>query len=82
MSGDHLFYEQKVDRDANQELINKILEKYKSEPPTEALKEKIYNDLHQEKSLGNITIPFGIVLKKDPTGIHAPFIEITLDTRV
>ncbi len=82
MSQQHLFYGQEVVRGQQQEYIQKVLEKYAGEPATEELRNKIYDDLMQEKHLGNVTIPFKVILQKDETGVRPDYIDILLDTRV
>ncbi|MFT4554275.1 MAG: hypothetical protein ACI9S8_002925 [Chlamydiales bacterium] len=82
MSENHLFYEKEIIREDQQRYIEKILEKYKLEPVTDELKQRIYDDLSRERYLGNITIPFKIIEKRDNSGVHHPYIEVLLDTRV
>lgn len=79
---EHYFYDKPVLADREQEHINKILNRYKNEVVDEKLKEKIWNDLQHEKYLGNITIPFKVVLKKDEYGKYPDTIEIILDTKL
>jgi hypothetical protein len=78
----HLFYDHPIVRNRQQEYINSLLKKYKKLPATEELKQKIWDELQNEKSLGNITIPFKIALRKDPSKKFPDFIEIILDTKV
>lgn len=82
MSQDHLFYEKEIVRVREQERIKKILTKYQNEPLSDELKEKIYNDLVEERHKGNISIPFQLNVKKDASAAHPPYIEVLLDTRV
>lgn len=82
MSSNHLFYEKEVVRDDEQKYINNLLSKYKNEPASDELKEKIWNELMYEKHLGNITIPFKIAMNRDPDGLYPDAIEIILDTRI
>lgn len=65
MHEEPLFYGQEIVRDNQQQYIDNLLKKYKKEPVTEELKEKIWNDLQHEKHLGNITIPFKVVIRRD-----------------
>ena len=78
----HFFYDKPIVRNQQQNYINSLLKKYKKEPATEELKQKIWDELQHEKSIGNITIPFKIALRKDPSKKFPDFIEIILDTKV
>lgn len=69
--------EKPVLRHQEQEYINKLLKRFKDQPPTPELKKKIWEELMMEKHLGRITIPFKVFLRKDP-----PMIEVILDTKV
>lgn len=82
MSENHLFYEKEIVREEQQTYINSILEKYKNEAVTDELKQRIYDDLCRERYLGNITIPFKLIVKRDNSGVHHDYIEVLLDTRV
>jgi hypothetical protein len=83
MSGhDRPFYGKKISRHEEQEHIQRVVDKYRMEPADEKLHEKVYNELMFDKYLGKITIPFRVVLQKDPTGIRRPYIDILLDTKV
>jgi hypothetical protein len=79
---EHPFYGIDIIRRDQQEYIQNILKKYKNETPTEELKKKIWDELQQEKHLGNITIPFKITSRRDPYGKFPDVIEIILDTKV
>jgi hypothetical protein len=76
------FYDRPILRNQEQAYINSLLKKYKNLPANEELKQKIWEELQQEKSLGKITIPFKIALRKDPSKKFPDFIEIILDTKV
>lgn len=78
----HPFYGKEVVRRQEQEFIQTFLKKYSKEPVNEALKQKIWEDLQMEKHLGNITIPFKVVLRQDPSGQFPSYIEVILDTKV
>ena len=78
----HPFYGKDVIRRQEQEFIQEFLKKYRKEPVTEALKQKIWEDLQLEKHHGNVTIPFKVVLRKDPSGTFPDYIEVILDTKV
>lgn len=78
----HPFYGYTIVRDAQTELIQSILRKYKKEPPTEELKKKIWDELQKEKYLGHVTIPFKVVLRRDPSGEYPDYVEVILDTKV
>ncbi len=64
------------------EQIEKILEKYREDSPSLALKEKIYDDLMRAKHAKKISTPFQVILRKDPTGVHRDFVEVILETKV
>lgn len=78
----HFFYDRPIVRNQEQNYINNILKKYRKLPANEELKQKIWEELQQEKYLGKITIPFKIALRKDPSRKFPDFIEIILDTKV
>lgn len=78
----HFFYDRPIVRNQEQNYINNILKKYRKLPVTEELKQKIWEELQQEKYLGKITIPFKIALRKDPSRKFPDFIEVILDTKV
>jgi len=82
MENEHPFYGTDIYRDREQEYINKLLSKYKSEPVSEDLKKKIWDELQREKYLGRIKIPFKVVIRKDPSGVFPEYIEVLLDTKV
>ncbi len=79
---EHYFYDRPILRQQEQEYIEKLLQKYKKEPATEELKQKIWDELQQEKHKGNITIPFKIALRQDHYGRYPDTIEVILDTKV
>jgi hypothetical protein len=79
---EHPFYGQEIIRRKEQEYINNLLKKYKNEPVSDSLKQKIWDELQMEKHLGNITIPFKITMRRDPTHLFPDYIEIILDTKV
>jgi hypothetical protein len=78
----HPFYGKEIIRRTEQERIDDILKKYKNEAVTEALQEKIWNELQMERYLGHITIPFKIAMRRDANKKHPDYIEIILDTKV
>lgn len=83
MSHSHkFFYDDPIFRDEQQAFINKLLKKYKKEPATEELRQKIYDELAAEKAKGTLRIPFKVVLRKDPNRLYPPLIEVILDTKV
>ena len=79
---DHAFYGQTIARKQQEEFIKKLLAKYRDEPYSEELKEKVYEELMWEKHLGNLTIPFKVFVRRDPSNNYPPHIEVLLDTRV
>lgn len=83
MSTKHrFFYGFSIVRNQEQEKIESILEDFKDEPPSEELKKKIWDLLQMEKYKGNITIPFRVVLRKDPTHLFPDQVEVILDSKV
>lgn len=76
------YYDKDIYADREQAYIKKILRKYKKEPPTEELKKKIWEELQHEKFLGNISIPFKVILRQDVYNKYPPYIEIILDTKL
>ena len=78
----HPFYGYQIIRRTEQEYINALLAKYKNDAVDDALKQKIWDELQMEKHLGNITIPFKVVMRKDPSGQFPEYIEVILDTKV
>lgn len=82
MSHDHPFYGKTILRDQEQEYISQLLSKYKGHPVNDELKQKVWDELMQEKYLGRITIPFKLALRKDPEGKFPEYLEVILDTKV
>ncbi len=80
--GDHYFYGRPVVSGNEQVYIQNLLKKYKNEPVTDALQQKIWDELQMEKHLGKITIPFKVVARRDPSGLFPEYIEIILDTKL
>lgn len=76
------FYDVEILRNREEDYIETLLKPFRKEPATDDLKKKIYDLLQNEKYLGNLKIPFKVILKKDPTGIYADTIEVVLDTKV
>ncbi len=76
------FYGSHILVDKEQEYIKKLLRKYRGEPVSEELKQKVYDELMMEKYLGHITVPFRVVVRRDTYGKYPPHIEIILDTKV
>lgn len=76
------FYDVDIYRGREQEYINNLLKKYKNEPVTEELKQKIWDELQQEKFKGTLKIPFKVVMRKDPERKYPDVIEVILDTKV
>ncbi|MEX1012724.1 MAG: hypothetical protein WD595_04180 [Waddliaceae bacterium] len=79
---EHYFYGKPVYRDREQEYIESILKKYRNEPVTEELKKMIWDELQKEKNEGRITIPFRVVIRKDPSGRLPSYVEVLLNTKV
>lgn len=79
---EHPFYDIHILRLREQNYINRLLKKYKKEPVTDELKKKIWDELQREKHLGNIKIPFKVIMRRDPTGKFPEAIEVILDSKV
>jgi len=78
----HPFYGTEIVRKKEQEYIQYLLKKYRDQPATESLKEKIWDELQIEKYLGRIKIPFKVVLRRDSYHKYPDYIEVILDTKV
>ncbi|MCB1149159.1 MAG: hypothetical protein KDK48_03260 [Chlamydiia bacterium] len=78
----HYFYDKPILADQEHEYIESLLKKYKHEDATEELQKKIWDELQWEKHLGNISIPFKVVLRKDEYGRYPPSVEVILDTKL
>lgn len=79
---EHPFYGSEIIRRTQQEYVNDLLKKFKNEPVTNELLTKIWDELQNEKFLGRLTIPFKVVMRRDPTKKFPDYIEIILDTKV
>ncbi|HRD55075.1 MAG TPA: hypothetical protein PLC42_01630 [Parachlamydiaceae bacterium] len=82
MAHHHPFYGKKIVPRNEKEYIQNLLKKYRREEASEELKKKIWEELQKEKQLGNITIPFKLAVRRDPSGKFPSFVEIILDTKV
>jgi hypothetical protein len=76
------FYGQVIDREEQQALAGKILEKYKNTPADEALVQKVWQELSQFKAQGILIMPFKVILRKDPSSTLRPYIEVIFDSKV
>lgn len=76
------FYGVDILRGREQEYIQNLLGKYRTQKADENLKKAIYEELQKEKQLGHIKIPFKVVLRQDPTGKYPDVVEVILDTKV
>ena len=76
------FYGKPVLRHREQDYIQNILKKYRFDPVDDDLKKKIWDELQMEKHLGNITIPFKVVLRLDPSKKFPDYVEVILDTKL
>lgn len=81
-NSEHPFYGHEIYRCREQEYIQDLLKKYKNEPVNDALRQKIWDELHMEKHLGKLTIPFKVVMRKDASGRFPDYVEVILDTKV
>ncbi len=78
----HYFYGKAILPDREQEYINNLLKKYKNDLVNDELKKKIFDDLQAAKFAGMISIPFKVVMRRDPEGKYPDYIEVILDTKV
>jgi hypothetical protein len=76
------FYGTDIIRNNEQAYIQTLLKKYRNLEVDDDLKKKIWDELQMEKYHGRITIPFKVVLRKDPAGRFPAAIEVILDTKV
>lgn len=79
---EHPFYGYTIIPRNEKNKIEAILSKYKNEPVNDELKKKIWDDLQKAKFEGEITIPFKVVIRKDPQKKFFDFVEVILDTKV
>lgn len=82
MSHEHPFYGKDIIRGDEQAYIKKLVQKYHNDPVNDELKQKVWEELMEEKNQGRITIPFKLSLRRDATGKFPPYLEIILDTKV
>ncbi len=81
-SHSHPFYGFEVLRQRQEAYIKQLLKKYQNEAVTEELKQKVWDELQNEKYLGRITIPFKVVIRRDAMRKFPDYIEVILDTKV
>ncbi|CRX39336.1 hypothetical protein [Estrella lausannensis] len=79
---EHPFYGYEILREREHAQIEKILSKHKGKQADDQLKKEIYEELQDLKDKGTISIPFKVVLRKDPMARQAPYIEVILDTKL
>jgi len=82
MTEEHPFYDYHIIRDEEEKFIKNLLMKYRNEPVTEELKEKVWDELQMEKHKGRISIPFKLVMRRDSSGKFPEFLEVILDSKV
>lgn len=78
----HPFYGQIIDREKQQSIAREVLQKYKNMQADEALLQKVWQELSQFKAQGILVMPFKVVLRKDPTGVFKPYVEVIFDSKV
>ena len=78
----HPFYGRVIICREEEAFIKKLIEKYQKESVTDDLKKRVWDELQMEKYKGNITIPFKLAVRRDPSGKFPDMIEIILDTKV
>jgi hypothetical protein len=82
MTHAHPFYGKEIFADREQEKVKALLAKFKGLPVDEELKAKIWDELQMQKSLGTISIPFKVAMRRDATGKFPPCIEVILDSKL
>lgn len=78
----HPFYGFEILKERQHAHIESVLAKYKGRNPDDSLKKEIYEELQALKSEGVVTIPFKVVLRKDPKNPLKNYVEVILDTKV
>lgn len=78
----HPFYGEAILAGREQAYVQGLLAKYKTEPATEELKKKIFDELQMERYHGRLKIPFKIALRKDAYGKFPDYVEVILDTKL
>lgn len=76
------FYGKEISPDIEKKIIQDILLKFKDESATNETLEKIWKELECNKLKKIITIPYQVVLRRDPKKQFPDYIEIILDTKV
>lgn len=76
------FYGEEIVRRSQQEYIQDLLKKYRGQPVSDELRQKIWDELQMEKYYGRITMPFKVVSRRDPSGLFPEYVEVILDTKV
>jgi hypothetical protein len=76
------FYGKVINRRAEKEYIQSVVQQFKDRPVDEALKKEVWEKLMWEKHLGNVTIPFKLALRKDPQKLYPDHLEVILDSKV
>lgn len=79
---EHPFYGVEIHSDQEEAYIKKLLQKYQNEPVSDELRKKVWDELQNEKYLGNIKIPFKVVMRRDAYKQYPDCIEIILDTKL
>ena len=79
---EHPFYDQEIVRDDQEAYIEALMKRFKGREVNDELKKEIWNELQNQKHKGNITIPFKMATRKDPTGKFPDYIEVILDSKV
>jgi hypothetical protein len=76
------FYGKQIIRREERERIERLVAKYRDEPASDLLCQKIYDELMWQKHLGEITIPFQVVLNRGSGEGGVDYIEILLESKV
>lgn len=79
---EHPFYGFEILKEREHVKIESILQKYKGRQADDSLKKDIYEELQRLKTAGVITIPFKVVLRKDPISPLKNYVEVILDTKI
>lgn len=82
MAHDRPFYGKQIIRREERERIDALVGKYRGEPVSDLLRQKIYNELMWQKHLGHISIPFQVVLNRGSVEGERDYIEVILESKV
>lgn len=76
------FYGKVIIPRQEQAYLQSLLSSFKGRKADESLQKEIFDALQKAKHEGFLTIPFKVVLRKDPYNKHPASVEVILDTKV